>query len=492
MLMGTVSHRRLNQDNPSQKTPLTTGLSMWMVLSFMTLFCLVIMTSARAEAATANPSVKVKSSHIDVKEVKSNKGITAWLVEEHDIPVVSVAIAFKKAGSSADPKGLSGMSELIASTLDEGSGSLNSQEFKKYLLKNNIQLTLNATQDFFSISFRTVTKNINEAFEILKNMLSLPLFDAAALTRVKNQMSSALEQSLHSENTIASQTLTTTLYGEHPYGITIQQTLKELPKITAVQMHQFMKERLARDQLIISIVGDINAAEVKKILDKTFEVLPEKATPLSIPDVVLPPKGRVVTVPLDIPQAVILFTQPGVTRTDPDFYAAYVLIKILGEDSISSRLMDELRGKGGLIYGIFADLNYSKHAALIMGHTATKNSTVKEVISRIRKVWADTIQGITQNELDAIKKRVIGSFAIKFSSTIDIAKALMIYQFDNLGLDYINKRNNIISTLTLADINKVAKSLLNPEQLTFVVVGDPKELSAQNLTQENKPGVVKS
>jgi zinc protease len=127
-----------------------------------------------------------------------------------------------------------------------------------------------------------------------------------------------------------------------------------------------------------------------------------------------------------------------------------------------------------------------------MGHTATKNSTVKEVISRIRKVWADTIQGITQNELDAIKKRVIGSFAIKFSSTIDIAKALMIYQFDNLGLDYINKRNNIISTLTLADINKVAKSLLNPEQLTFVVVGDPKELSAQNVTQENKPGVVKS
>jgi zinc protease len=256
-------------------------------------------------------------------------------------------------------------------------------------------------------------------------------------------------------------------------------------------MRQFMKDRFTRDQLLISVVGDISTGELQDYLDRTFDECPEKAAPSDIKEPTLPKTGSTIIIPLNIPQSLVRFAQPGVARTDPDFYAAFVLLKILGDGQFESRLWDEIREKRGLAYEIEANLSWSKHSALLLGGTATKDTNVKEVIKLIRKVWGNMIEGATQNEVDFVKKRIMGSFALNFSSTLRIAKALLVYQIDDLGTDYINKRNEIIAALTLADINRVAKKLLNPEQLSFVICGEPKALSSQGLTQENKAGASK-
>lgn len=442
-------------------------------------------------SATPPASLQPQPSHVNVQEIKSNKGITAWVVESHEIPVVSVALAFKNAGTVSDPKGLAGLAHLLSGMLDEGAGDMDSQEFKKFLLKNNIELNVTAAQDVFQINFRAVKKNVNEAFQMLRLMLTKPRFDENALDRVKKQLLTLYEQSLHNEHALGSQELNSVMYGDHPYGRTIQQILQEFPKVTDTQMRQFMKERFTRDQLLISVVGDITTGELKEYLDKTFGDFPEKAIPMDIKEPTLPKKGTTNIVPLNIPQSLVRFAQPGIFRKDPDFYAAFVLLKIIGDGQFESRLWDEIREKRGLAYEIEANLSWSEYAGLILGGTATKNANVKEAISLIRKVWGNMIEGATQNELDFVKKRVIGSFALNFSSTLKIAKALLVYQVDNLGLDFINKRNEMIAALTLDDINRVAKKLLNPEQLSFVICGEPKALSAQGLTQEKKSGASK-
>lgn len=458
----------------------------WPVLMTLALSC----TPGLAEQNSASPpaTTKPQPTHVNVQEVKSSKGITAWIVETHEIPVVSVAIAFKNAGNAEDPKGLAGLVLLLSSMLDEGAGNWDSQEFKKLLLQKNIELAISTSPDVFQVSFRTVRENVGEAFHILRTILSKPRFDPDALTRVKNQILTSLEQSLHNEHTIASQKLNSLIYGDHPYGKTTQQTLKEFPKITDVQMHQFIKDRFARDQLLITAVGDITPVELKDYLDKTFGDFPEKATPTTVKDANLLNLGKTVVEPLDIPQSLVYFTQPGICRNNPDFYATFIMMKIMGDGLFESRLWNEIREKRGLAYGVNADLTWSQHASLVLGGTATKNKSVKEVIGIIRDVWKNMAQGATQSELNFTKKRMIGSFSLNFSSTLKIAKALLIYRIDNLGIDFINKRNEIISALTLDDINRAAKSLLKPEQLTFVVVGEPTGLSPQESTQEKKPG----
>lgn len=444
-------------------------------------------TLAEAAPVMPVPTVQPHPSHINVQAIKSKKGIQAWMVEAHEIPVVSLTLAFKNAGNAADPKGLSGLVQLLSGMLDEGAGEWSSQNFKEFLLKKNIELSISASKDTFQISFRTIRENVSEAFRVLKTILSTPRFEDAPLARVKTQMLTILEQSLHNEHTVAAEKLNALIYKDHPYGKSIQESLKEFPTITDIQLRQFMKERFARDQLLITIVGDITPDSAKDYLDKTFGDLPEKAVPLDIKDAPPVTAGATTVEPLNIPQSIIYFTQPGLARSHPDFYAAFILMKIMGDGQLESRLFNEVREKRGLVYGIDANLHWSEHSSLLLGNTATKNTTAQEVITLIRKVWKDMRQGATQAELDFVKKRMIGSFALNFSSTIKIARALLVYQIDNLGIDFINRRNKLISAVTLDDLDRVAKTLLNPEQLTFVIVGQPLGLMTSAPPHDKKP-----
>ncbi|MBX9806144.1 MAG: insulinase family protein [Alphaproteobacteria bacterium] len=470
------------------RRPLSFGS--WPLLMTLALGC----APGYAEQGAKSPpqAAKPQGSHINVQVIKSNKGINAWFVEAHEIPVVSVSIAFKNTGNASDPKGQAGLVQLVSSMLDEGSGDLNSQEFKKLLLQKNIELDISASQDVIRVNFRTVKENVGDAFLVLRTMLSKPRFDPDTLARVKNQILTLLEQSLHDERSVANQKLVSTIYGDHPYGRTTQQIIKEIPNITEAQMRQYMKERLTRDQLLVSAVGDISVDELKKYLDETFGDFPEKAVPSTVKEAPLLNSGKTIVEPLNIPQSLILFSQPGVPRSSPDFYASYVMMKILGDGMLDSRLWNEIREKRGLAYGIDADVKWSQHSTLILGKTATKNQSTKEVIDIIRQVWQDMLKGATQTEVDFVKKRLMGSFALIFSSTKQISNALLTYQLDNLGSNYINERNAILSKLTLEDINRAAKSLLKPENLTFIVVGEPKGLSsletAKEATKENKVG----
>lgn len=431
--------------------------------------------SSAAPSATTTP----KPTHINVQAIKSSGGIGAWLVEAHEIPVVSVAIAFRNAGNAADPKGLAGLVQLLSGMLDEGAGEWDSQAFKRFLLKKNIELGVAASDDTFQVSFRTVKENVGEAFRVLATILNKPRFDETSVARVKNQLLSIFQQSLHNEHARASEKLNPLIYGDHPYGKTIQQVLKEFINVTDGQLRQFMKERFARDQLLVSITGDITASEAKDYLNETFGALPERAAPTNIRAAKLLNMGATVVETLDIPQSLVYFTQPGISRSDPDFYAASIVMKIIGEGVFESRLWNEVREKRGLAYGIGADLSWSQHTSLLLGKTATKNTNAKDVVEIIRRVWKDMAEGAekaTQAELDFVKKRMIGSFALNFDSTLKIVKALLTYQIDSLDTDYINKRNEILSALTLDDINRVARFLLKPEHLTFVIVGQPQGL----------------
>lgn len=463
----------------------------WLGIVMFGFTCSSSLATPTSKDSTMSSSLS-PSTAINIQEVKTNKNLTAWMVESHDIPVLSVVVAFKKAGYAAEPEGSSGLVRLLSALLDEGAGEWDSQGFKKFLLEKNIELSIGATQDIFYITFRTTKKNIDDAFYVLKAILSAPRFEGNSLDLIKNQMLTSLQQSLQDENFIATNVLNEKIFGAHPYGKTAQKILKEFGSVTANQLRQFMKNRLARDQMIISAAGDITPNELKDLLDKTFGDFPAEAVPLTLENVSLLNLGTTIVESLNIPQSLILFTQPGIDRHHPDYYAAFVMMKIIGDRGFESRLWNEVREKKGLAYGIDASIHYSSLMSLFFGSTATKNTSTREVIDTIRKVWQESLQGFTAEELEFVKKRTIGGFGLQFSSTFRIVSALLMYQIDNLGLDFVNKRNKIIEALTLEDINRVAKNFLKPEKLTFVVVGNPDNLAEKEVSREAKSGATVS
>ena len=186
-----------------------------------------------------------------------------------------------------------------------------------------------------------------------------------------------------------------------------------------------------------------------------------------------------------MPQSVAVFGMPGIKRDDPDWYAAMVVNQIFGSGGFSSRLMEEVRRKRGLTYGVYTYLQPYSHAGLVLGSVATVNARMGESKQVIESEIARMAEsGATEAEVADAKTFLTGSYALNFDTSGAIAGQLVGIQRYGFGRDFIDKRNAYIEAVTLADVNRVAKRLLDPSRLFWVIVGEPGGL-------DSKPETVK-
>ncbi|HEX7006357.1 MAG TPA: pitrilysin family protein [Alphaproteobacteria bacterium] len=429
-----------------------------------TALCLVAAATASAAAAA------------QIQRVVSPGGIEAWLIEDHTNPIVALRFALR-AGAAYDPEGKEGLAEMTAALLDEGAGDLDSQAFQGRLQDDSISLGFDAGMDNFSGGLRTLTRHRAEAFDLLRLALAQPRFDAEAVERIRAETLVAIAREAESPHRIAGRLWWRMSFPDHPYGRPSQGTAESVKSIDRDDLVRFVKQRLARDTLVIGVVGDITAADLAPLLDQTFGHLPAKASPAVIPDAEPANEGEVRVVRRNNPQSIMIFGQRGLKRSDPNFYAAMVMNYILGGGTFNSRLYAEVREKRGLAYSIGTYLSPLDHAGLIIGSVGTRNSQVKQTIDLIRVEWRRMATGdISQAEVDDAKTYLTGSFALQFRNSDGIAQLLVAIQMDRLGIDYIERRNKLIDAVTLEDVKRVAKALLDPEGISFVVVGDPEGL----------------
>ncbi len=410
---------------------------------------------------------------VDIQRVVSSAGIEAWLVEDHTNPLIALRIAFR-GGSAMDPAGKEGLADMASSLLDEGAGDYDSQGFQELLEDLSIRLGFDASRDAFFGSVQTLSENREEAFRLLRLALSDPHFDAEAVNRIRGQLLARLRQSEEDPDTIANRTLTRTLFPDHPYGRPSRGTPDSIAAITADDLKSFVKARFGRNNLIVGAVGDIAPQELGRLVDAAFAKLPAKGSLWTLAEVTPKATGATIVEQKNVPQSSIVFAQPGLKRDHPDFYKLFVLNHMLGAGGFTSRLYSEVREKRGLVYSVGTGLIAYSHTGLIWGSAGTQNARVAETLAVVREEWARMAAGtVTAAELADAKAYLTGSYALGFSSSDRIADTLVGLQLDNLGIDYIDKRNGYIEAVTLDDVNRLAKTLLKPEQLTVVVVGKP-------------------
>jgi zinc protease len=288
-----------------------------------------------------------------------------------------------------------------------------------------------------------------------------------------------LRRETTSPSDIASRTWWKTAFPGHPYGRPTNGTLESVPQISAEDLKSFARRVIARDTLKVAVVGDIDAAALGPMLDRVFGALPAKAALNPVSLATMQAIGRRIVIDLDVPQAVVALGGVGLARKDPDFMTAFVVNHILGGGSFSSRLYSEIREKRGLAYGVYSYLLPLDHAALVMAGTATSGEraadTLKIIEAEMRRLASD---GPTAEELAKAKSYLKGSYALRFDTSTKIAGQLLQIQIDELGIDYIRKRNAEIDAVTLADAKRVAKRLFSGEFL-ITVVGRPKGIESK-------------
>ncbi len=407
---------------------------------------------------------------VDIQTVVSPGGIKALLVEDYTVPLIALSMAFKGgAGQESDDK--EGLANILSSLLDEGAGDIKSQDFQARIDDLGMELGFNAGYDSFTGRLKTLRSTRNEAYDLLRLALTKPRFDAEPIERMRAAQLSILRRALKRPNTIATKAWRKSVFGDHPYARTVGGTIETVKSISREDIVTLHRKMLAKNNLIIGVVGAISATELAEKLDHVFGALPEKAELTTI-DEAQPKFGVTKSIELKLPQSVIRIVLKGIKRSNPDFYAAYLMNYVLGGGSFSSRLYEEIREKRGLAYGVYTYLGTQDHAGFIGGGTATRADRSKETVglllAEIERMAKD---GPSVEELEKAKKYIIGSYAIQNLDTSNkIASVLVAIQEENLGIDYITKRADYIGAVTVEDTKRMARELLS-QKPTIIIVG---------------------
>lgn len=421
-------------------------------------------------------TASVATAAVDIKTITSDGGINAWVVEEPSIPFVALEIRIR-GGASLDVEGKRGAVNLMMGLLEEGSGDMTAQEFQAKRESLAASFGYRAYDDTISLSAKFLTENQDDALALFKQSLVSPTFDQDAIDRVRAQVISGINSDAKNPNRIAGAFFDEAAFGDHPYGSSMDGTIESVTTLTRDDMFDAHRNVLTRDRLFVSVVGDVTADAVGPMLDDLLGSLPDEGPALP-DDVDFGLAGGVTVIDYETPQSVALFGHAGIERDDDDFFAAYIMNQILGAGGFESRLMNEVREKRGLTYGISTFLVPKFHAEMMLGQVASANETIAEAIAVTRSEWARMAdEGVTTEELETAKTFLTGEYPLRFDGNGEIADIMVGMQMIGLPPEYVINRNDYIEAVTLDDINRVAGELLDPEALHFVVVGQPEGLT---------------
>jgi zinc protease len=432
---------------------------------------LVLFTSVPAAPADA----------MDIKRVTSPGGIEAWLVESHANPLIAIRFAFR-GGASQDPADKQGLAYFVSGMMDEGAGDLDAVAFQERSQTLAMRMDFDAGRDVMLGNVQMLTANQDESLDLLRLAIAKPRFDADAVERVRGQIIAGLKFDENDPEEVAALAWDRLAFRDHPYGRPIKGTESSIAAIGIDDLRDYARRVFARDKLVITVVGDIDAEKLGPTLDHVFGALPQASSLAPVADVKPPlgPAREIIT--MEVPQSVAQFGHRAFSRKDDDFMAAYILNYIIGGGGFSSRLMEEVREKRGLAYSVHSNIFPYQHGAVFVGSVATQNEAVAQSLAVIESELKRLAEeGPSAEELASAKSYLTGAYALRFESSSSIANQLLWIQIEDLGIGYVEKRNELVEQVTLGEIKLVAKRLIEADRLITTIVGKPVEARPQEI-----------
>jgi zinc protease len=427
-------------------------------------FCLLLIQMVGSAPAAA----------LTVEQIESSRGIKAWLVEEHSVPLVAIRFAFA-GGATQDPPGKEGLTSVVSALLMEGAGPLSGEAFKEQLSLLGARLSAETGRDAIYGGLETLTGRLGPSAELLRLILISPHFVAADFDRVKAQRLTDLAVAANNPTRIAIERWYAEAFPRHPYSRVVDGNAESMAKLTRGDVKDLHARLFGKDVLKAVVVGDIDKREAVDLLDTIFGDLPDKAQLMPVAKVEPSSLPVPIVVDKDFPLATAVFGLPSLPVSHPDYPALKVLNQVIGSGDFDSRLMNEIRVKRGLAYAIQTRLENDSIASLMLGTFATKNDKMKAALGVINDVLANTArEGPTPVEFENAKRFLTGSFLLDFDTSGKVAGSLLSIWLDGEGPEALVSRGQRIKSVTLPEVKRVAAQVLKPGQLIVTVVGRPK------------------
>lgn len=397
---------------------------------------------------------------------------TAWLAEDHSVPVVSLAWGWE-GGAALDAAEHAGALGMAAALLTEGAGSLDALAFADALRDDAIGLSFATQRDGFEGSLRALAPALPEALRLANLAMRVPRLEASAIGRVRARAVAGARSALETPRGQVGRAFWAAAFPDHPAGRPSGGTVETLSTLPESALREAIARQLRAGGVLVAASGAITAAELARALPALFEGLPAGAPDQAPPLPAFRRFGtRIVQVPG--PQSSIQFGQAGLAVTDPEWEAAQVLLRILGGGGFSSRLMEAVRVQRGLTYGIGVGLDQMFGQGVIVGSAATDNAKVAETLAVTRDEWARmAATGPTAAELEDAVAFLTGNLPLQFTDSRRIAGTLLALRRNARPIDWLDRRAERLSALTTAGLARLAARLLDAGAISVAIAGQP-------------------
>lgn len=427
---------------------------------------------ALASPAASPAHAQTKAGTIDPVRLVAPNGLTMLVLEQPALPIVQLH-ALVRAGSAQDPEERAGLANLVASMLDEGTTSRNAQQIAEEIDFVGGSLRTRVTEDYTTVSVKVLAKDVPLGFALLADVLLNPTFPEEELSRLRSQVLGEIRSELENPEQVAMKAFHRLVFEGHPYRWPVNGTMDTVAQVTRGDVQAFYEREYLPNQTILAVVGDITPDQVTARVAAHFGAWERRAPPARAYP---PPKAvRTPTVRLidqDLTQSTIVLGHVGVSRTDPDYYAISVMNYILGAGGFSSRLMDAIRDRQGLAYGVGSAFEANLMPGAFLVSLQTRNEAANQAIEAVRKeIRAIREEKVTEQELEETKSYLIGSFPLRLDTVSDVATVLSLVELYGLGLEYFTRYPAWIGAVTRDDVLRVARAHLDPNRYVLVLVG---------------------
>lgn len=451
-------------------SPAPRSVRRWSVACLVTLVLSWVCVTSPGDAADISPT-----------RFTTPNGMTVLVLEQHFLPIIEIH-ALIKAGSAQDPPEKAGLANLVAGLLDEGTTTRSSKQLAEQIDFVGGSLGAQADEDFTTASARTLKKDVDLGFTLLADIIQRPAFPKLEFERVRAQILGEIASDKDDPGHVAMKTFNQLVFQNHPYRWPVNGTEDTLGKITLADVQTFYVKEYLPNQVILTIVGDVTVEQATTLVQTHFGSWKKGVVqPRTVKKPAVIDKKIVQLIEKDLTQSTIVIGHHGISRTNPDFYAVTVMNHVLGAGGFSSRLMDSIRDKQGLAYGITSHYDARSMPGSFWINLQTRTETTNQAINSVlAEMKAIREAPVSDQELADAKAFLMGSFPLRLDSTAKLAKVLAQVEFFGLGFDYFSQYPKWIERVTKEDVLRVARQYLDPQRYALVVVGNIAKAKVRN------------
>lgn len=441
------------------------------ILALIGLFAFSSVARARAE----NGALKLPP----FKKIRLNNGVTLLLMEQHEVPIISVSVIVQ-SGSAADPAGKEGTASATAALLRKGTKSRTADQISNELDFVGGQLATDATFDYSNGTAEFVKKDIVRGLDLVTDVLLNPTFPQGEVTKLLKQRVDEIKAAKDQAQSVIGNYFRAYLYGSHPFGRPPSGDEKSLAAVTRDDVLTYYQTYYTPGNTILAVVGDFDIAEMERTLTPRFggwNAREEARSRLIGASAFVGKKLLLVDKP-DSTQTFFQIGNLGIARTNPDRIFVQVINTLFG-GRFTSMLNTELRIKTGLTYGARSSFIQHQTPGPFVISTYTRNETTEKAIDMTLEILKRLHEkGVTEEDLKSAKTYLKGQFPPTIETSDQLADLLAQLEFYGLDASDVNGYTTKIDSMTMADARRVIKQYFPLENLVFVLIGKAGEIES--------------